>query len=845
VGFFLGAPPKPGSRPRTVLAKARLSPELLARAGCKACPLHRLERTLASPKMPPTGHARPDVYVIGESPGETEDQQNEQFVGISGQYLRPKLPDGLRYRFNNTLRCRPPENRTPEAIELACCMPKQIQDIVESKPKVVLILGGIPLQELIGRTGITAWRGRHLALHLPGHSCWALPSFHPSYLLRTRKKGSDESEYDRVFMRDLVALETLCQESAPDRTLFDNPNGDVKMIVRPDQIIAALDAIDPGLTATDIETRSYRPYDKNSVWLTASISTNDSTIAFPIAHPESKISETNQAKIKAAYLRYLQRCRVVVHNAAFEGEWFLHEFGIENAYSFQLDDTMAQAFVLDERQGVLALDDLSLQYFGLKMKQLAHLNKMRLDQEPLHEVLRYNGRDSLFTYHLWWMQNERLKAEGLEKVYKLQNSRCMTFTLAQYRGITPNQAQLKSFAKELTDEQTKLEAEIGQHELVTKWENTAGKKFNPNSPLAVLALLKRSKLVTNAIKSSDEELLSSIDHPLARLLLQLRKSMKLYGTYVEPLMPPNGKQIHHDGLVHCRFSHLLTSTGRSSSSDPNMQNFPKRGGGVLYRNVIRARHKHKLVAIDYGQIEYRVIGMATNDAAVCNSIWDGTDAHAYWTDRLLDSFPRLVGGREKIKDQKIFKEFRAKVKNRWTFPAFYGSSLYGIASRFGLTEEQLGPLFDDFWDMFAGVKKWQHRLSKQADEDGYVECLTGRRRRMPMTYNQLINSPIQGTASDIVVDAMERLSRYSVREKEPWMQPVLNVHDDLTFDLPDSSELEDMVTFLTREMLDCRFKFINVPLAVEVSVGDTWGGMTEIATITSQDYGLEPRRIIS
>ena len=1194
MSFYFSAPPpvqslKPG------LARAKLAPALLAQAGCKACPMNGLERTLISPKMVPTGSTTPEIYIIGEAPGRSEDEKGKQFVGPSGKLLRAALPEGLRYRWNNSLRCRPPGNRNPTEVELACCMPKQIADITATKPKVVLALGNIPLQALLKVTGITKWRGRAMALHLPGHSCWVVPSFHPSYLLRTRKRDSEPSDYEQSFAFDLDLLLDLLKGPPPTRDLYDSDDQTIELLLKPKTIVARLAAIPAkAFTATDIETRHYRPYTAGSDILTAAIHYENQTFAFPIGHPQAKLKPADREAILDAYLSYLQRCVVYVHNAAFEGEWFVHLFGYENAYSYTLEDTMAQAFVLDERKGALSLDDLSLMHFGLQMKQLANLNKNRLDLEPLDDVLRYNGRDSRFTHALALRQRELLRQQKLLTVYRMQRSRAMAATLAQYRGVTPNAAALSEFDKQLAADSERQKVAIAELPIVKTFAAKHGHPFNPGSTKDLLTLLKANNLVASNETSTDEAVLEAIDHPLCRLLLDQRLTEKMHGTYIKPLLP-KGKQIHADGMIHTKFNHLLTSTGRFSciakgtevevvrdlskrptvpiesvvvgdlvycyddqllptlrrvlsvmrtgirqvvrvewrgsghrhqgyldctpqhpirlvtgewksardlvagdrvmalhrktglkghsrlyftgghqeldhtfvyhhakrpylrqrathihhidhnrlnnlpenlerlpavkhlqhhvahrreiepdwwlkaavvrkaniqagvtsppgkgeeannwvnmsrfallrqlaktkgrwtmhdrlgtqfnkwtlrqrcdwfgidptavkarytkagiyvsrglakrmlnrwgitraqkklnleyykwknllavygldfedrrrkvnnheivsvrllpckvpvydlmiegahnfiaaelnvhnSQDPNLQNFPKREGGSKYRTVIRARRKHRLVAIDYGQIEYRVFGMAAVDQAIINSLDEGTDVHMYWTERLLERYPRLIGGRKYLNDKAKIKEFRSGVKNKWTFPAFYGSGLPSISAALTLTENELSDLFAEFWQMFRGVRRWQRRTDEFYVKHNYVECLTGRRRRGPMSYNARINSPIQGTASDIVVDGMERLSRHAVEAKQLWMHPVLNVHDDLTFDVPDlpEAEFEDVLWFFCEQMLSCEFPFINVPLTVEVSIGDTWGTVHEVATLSTTDFNIVP-----
>jgi len=149
----------------------------------------------------------------------------------------------------------------------------------------------------------------------------------------------------------------------------------------------------------------------------------------------------------------------------------------------------------------------------------------------------------------------------------------------------------------------------------------------------------------------------------------------------------------------------------------------------------------------------------------------------------------------------------------------------------------IGPLVDDFWEEFSGIKEWQEELETFYDRYGYVSCLTGRRRRAPISINELINSPIQGTASDITVDAFSRLSR-AAWEMEMWQfQARLEVHDELVFQIPKKTFDRD-VEFICDYLLDCdHFDFINVPLCVEVSSGPNWFEQKSVMTLFSDDFG--------
>jgi DNA polymerase I-like protein with 3'-5' exonuclease and polymerase domains len=225
-----------------------------------------------------------------------------------------------------------------------------------------------------------------------------------------------------------------------------------------------------------------------------------------------------------------------------------------------------------------------------------------------------------------------------------------------------------------------------------------------------------------------------------------------------------------------------------------------------------------IVAFDYGQIEARVIAMFTRDRVFCKALWENYDIHMEWAERLARAYPARIGGKQNLTDKKVMKDFRTDIKNQWTFPLFFGARLESAAEYLKIPEETLRPHYNEFWRTFSGVKGWQERLLESYRKIGYVECLTGRRRRGPLTLNQVINSPVQGSAAEIVLDGMSRLSEAGDSE----LQPEINIHDDLTYCRVPIKRVDDIAEKVISAMLSPPFDFINVPITVEMSVGQNW-----------------------
>lgn len=240
----------------------------------------------------------------------------------------------------------------------------------------------------------------------------------------------------------------------------------------------------------------------------------------------------------------------------------------------------------------------------------------------------------------------------------------------------------------------------------------------------------------------------------------------------------------------------------------------------------------RFLAADYGQIEARVFAMASKDLTYIKMLWEDYDVHAEWARRLAMAYPKRIGGSKNLDDKVVMKKFRDDVKGGWVFALFFGAQLSTAAKQVEIPEEYLKGEYNRFWQVFSGLKDWQERNQKFYHEHGYVEGLTGRRRCGPLSFNQTINTPIQLTAAEIVMDGMCRIS-----ELNNWeTQPIWNIHDDLGFHFSDGN-IDDCMEIVAREMVKINFDFINVPLMAEISIGDTMYDLKEIGKISSRDFG--------
>lgn len=837
------APKKPAS--------GVVSLELLHKQECRACPLDKI--AAAHPKMAPTGASSPTVYVLGEAPGAEEDELGAQFIGKSGKLLRGvfTIEQLANTRFNNCIRTRPPNNRTPNEIEIECCRPSIVRDIEVSKPKAIFGFGNVPLNWVTGFSNIVGWRGRVMPVKIGTHVCWFFPMLHPAYVLRAEHaQDSDDSlgpAWREVFERDIKQawkkLETLGDPfvESDDPAVLDE--GVTVFEGKPHEVDTVVRLLDSwqGIGTTDIETNALRPYSGTKI-LCAAISNFERTLAFPLDDTRAQWGSEGRRRVWEAYHRWLVRKdEKAAHNAKFEFEHLSFRLGPAVLWSAKWHDTMVQAYVLDDRAAAQSLAAVTFINFGLRLKDASGvviddrvdgLTKANLELEPLRKVLLYCARDAKYTHADLLVQTERINSLGLSKVYEMQLERLPALVAAQIDGMPVSQATVISMKEDYTARSRKLEEDIQNRPEIEDFRRNFG-TFNPTSPDSLVLMfrdvLKRKEGAGRDGKySTDEKALSKMtDVPLAQMIVDLRRLEKVISTYITPLDIRNKKStvVHPDGLLHTIFNSTFTTTGRLSSEDPNMQNFPKRKNAEV-RRMIQPPPGHSIVAADYGQIEARVIGMASKCHVLCKALWTGYDIHMAWAEKIASVDPGA------LKVWGSMKNLRSEVKNKFVFPAFYGSEWQPIARNLKLRDRDAQMLFGEFWEEFVDVRTWQRSVLDYYTEHGEVVCLTGRPRRGPLNDNMKINSPIQGTASDIVVDAMTRLSRKAYETDEPSIRPRLNIHDDLTFIVPDE-KLESSVETIVREMVAVKFDFVNVPIAIEVSVGKNWYEMHEIGKFES------------
>jgi uracil-DNA glycosylase family 4 len=586
----------------------RTSLELLHTLSCRICPRNHLN--IRSPKMEATGSDKPDIYILGESPGRDEDKEGKQFVGKSGSYLREALGQKWieRSRFSNVVQCFH-ENITPEFVEREACSPRVISDIERTKPKAILGFGATALQFALGEGMISNWRGRRIPIFVGKHKCWFYPLHHPANIIRQiddKKPWHDMPEDERFFRLDLRRalndMRSLPKADPHDReralagveSVLSYTDDDATFV---EMFLDHAGRIESGV---DIETPPVRPYMPEACIATVAVSTAEGTISFPIDHPEAKWSPKNKQRVVDAFKRFLKsEGRKAVHSLGFELEYFGVLYGIEYVRAAPWDDTMSQAFVLDQRvskgsraaeEGTLecySLGFLTKVHFGLDIKTLSKVNRTNIMNESLSRVLPYNGMDAKYHRELKIVQDALLESEGLMRVYRDQLRRVPTCTLTQIKGVPLDQEESRRLAIKYDKEIAAISKEIQETATAKLYFQRYGRRLNPSSPQEMITvcrdLLKSDAgLRRNGKYSVDEETLTKIKDPLMPMVLKYRHATKRRSTYV---FDDSNPVVWPDGMLHQRLNTCVARTGRLTASDPNC--FPGYVEALTMRGWVR------------------------------------------------------------------------------------------------------------------------------------------------------------------------------------------------------------------------------------------------------------------
>ncbi len=511
---------------------------------------------------------------------------------------------------------------------------------------------------------------------------------------------------------------------------------------------------------------------------------------------------------------------LVFHNAKFDLHVLARAFKIPQADidNANIVDTLIAAWMLSPGQSGLGLDNQVMQRLQHEMIPIENLigrgkNQITFNRAPIKDATEYGAEDAVYTLRLW----EPLKKE-LEKLdyvkYFFAQEMPLLKVLYQMEtvGVAIDVPALKTLEQELQHRIETLEKEIC---------DMAGVEFNIGSPKQLgdvlfdtLGLPEIKKRSTDAVVL--EELSFRAPHPIVFSVIEYRELKKMQSTYITvlpTLVNPDTRRIHTS------FIQWGTATGRLSSRDPNLQNIPVRSdlGKKIRASFVPQGKDNVILAVDYSQIELRMLAHLSGDAALIESYKEGIDIHA-----------RTAAAIYGVDLDAVTSDMRrdAKVVN---FGVLYGMTAFRLARDLKIPMSQARDFIDGYFGMYQGVQQFIEDTKAAAHRDGYVETLSGRRRyiagidssdRMEsqMAERMAVNTPVQGSAADLIKIAMIRIQKRINEEKLP-LKMMLQVHDELVFECP-RDQVEAMAQMVKSEMEGAME--LKVPLVASVGFGENW-----------------------
>ncbi|HBC3425197.1 DNA polymerase I [Vibrio parahaemolyticus] len=485
-------------------------------------------------------------------------------------------------------------------------------------------------------------------------------------------------------------------------------------------------------------------------------------------------------------------------------------------------DTMLASYVYNSVGGKHDMDSLALRFLQhscISFEQIAGKGKNQLtfNQIELEQASPYAAEDADVTLRL----HNRLFAnieqdEKLKSVYEeIEMPLVPVLSRIERTGVLIDDMKLSAQSVEIA---ARLE------ELEQKAYEIAEQEFNMNSPKQLQAILFEKmglpvvKKTPSGTPSTNEEVLQelALDYPLPKLILEYRGLAKLKSTYTDKLP----KMINPStGRVHTSYHQAVTATGRLSSTDPNLQNIPIRNEeGRRIRQAFVAPAGYKILAVDYSQIELRIMAHLSGDQALLDAFRDGKDIHAATAAEIMGVSIDQVSSEQRR---------RAKAVN---FGLIYGMSAFGLAKQLGIPRGEAQAYMDKYFERYPGVMQYMEDTRSAAADKGYVETIFGRRLHLPEIKSRngmrrkaaeraAINAPMQGTAADIIKKAMLLVDQWIQEEGYGRVKLLMQVHDELVFEVEESSlsEIESKVQKLMESAAE-----LKVPLVAEAGHGDNW-----------------------
>ncbi len=598
------------------------------------------------------------------------------------------------------------------------------------------------------------------------------------------------------------------------------PQGDYKVV----NSAAELDKLIKRLTAAktfafDTETTGLDPMSASLVGISLSAAAGEAYY-IPVGHVGLDTIAQLPLEEVIAKLKPIMEDKSLgklAHNGKYDMA-VLAQYGITvNNLSF---DSMVAAYLLGEKS--MGLKALAFGRLAVEMTPISELigtgkKTIPMSQVEIARAADYACADADMTFRLTEIFEPELHQQNLWKLFAEVELPLVPVLLHMERnGVALDGGLLKEMSERLGEQLNRVEKEI--------YDNV-GHQFNINSPQQLSQVLFEELGLTPARKTKGgystgasvlEELLGV--HPIIELILDYRQLSKIKSTYIDALPDLINQKT---GRLHTSFNQTRTTTGRLSSSEPNLQNIPVRGElGKEVRRAFIAPEGSQLLSADYSQIDLRALAHLSQDKSLTSAFRHDEDIHSATAAQVFGVAP-----------SKVTAEMR-RVAKTVNFGVIYGMSEYGLEQATGLSREEAAQFIAAYFEKYPGVKKYLESTKEEARKTGYVQTILGRRRAIPEINAQnrqvreaaermAINMPVQGTSADIIKVAMINLER-EIEKRNLKSQMLLQVHDELIFEVPQAEvgEMKEIVPELMTSAIE-----LSVPLKAAVKSGPNWGEM--------------------
>ncbi|WP_191923685.1 DNA polymerase I [Pantoea agglomerans] len=573
--------------------------------------------------------------------------------------------------------------------------------------------------------------------------------------------------------------------------------------------------------AFDLETDALDTLSANIVGISFAVAPGEAAY-LPVAHDYLDAPDQLDRATVLAQLKPL----LEDESAWKVGQNLKYDRGVLENYDIELAgikfDTMLESYILNSVVGKHDMDSLAARWLNHKTVTFQEIagkgkNQLTFNQIALEQASHYAAEDADVTLQLhlkMWPELE--KEAGPKKVFEQIEMPLLTvISRIERNGVLIDQSILAQHSKELTARLAELE--LKAHEL-------AGEPFNLSSTKQLQVILfekqgiKPTKKTPGGAPSTSEEVLAelALDYPLPKVILEHRGLSKLKSTYTDklPLMinPISGR-------VHTSYHQAVTATGRLSSADPNLQNIPVRNDeGRRIRQAFVAAKGHRIVAADYSQIELRIMAHLSQDKGLLDAFAQGEDIHRATASEVFGVALDKVSGEQRRSAKAI------------NFGLIYGMSAFGLSRQLNIGAGEAKKYMDLYFERYPGVLRYMENTRQLAASKGYVETLEGRRLWLPdiksgnairrkAAERAAINAPMQGTAADIIKRAMIAVDNWLEQQNDNAVRMIMQVHDELVFEV--KAEAVEEASQKIRALMEGSVQ-LDVPLLVEVGVGDNW-----------------------